>query len=538
VNDPARMATEIQRQAARPDVSVALRASAGSGKTKVLVDRFIRLCVEDSAARTNPRSILAITFTREAAVEIQKRLLAKASSMVLAEPGQLRDLLRNLFKDRADPEPNELEMHLAAGLYEMVLEDLSGLHVGTIHSFCQLILGRFAAEAGLDPHFTVIENRDELMDEALDQLELEMSKGETLAAAGRTVGPNPSSVRVAVKEIFYEQMRIERWLNRYDVQSGTPGDRTRLDKLPGLLKDLREFLFPDLDPDQEPDPEAFVPLLAKVLEEFTHGGLDDVDAGMGTDADRTAKNTAKLRASCLETLDFSPADQLVAVRKIFLTNADKTRAFTLVRDADIKARYNALVVEGALPILRILHTAGYLELYALNRDLLHLGLRLLDIYSELKRRDRVVDFQDLEDMACRLMGDQGRALSLLYRLDDSIHHILLDEFQDTNFNQWDILDPFVREFLSGGAGDRTRTLFFVGDMKQSIYGFRGAEPVIFTFARKLLQDRGMPVLNLPTNFRSLGAVVEGVGCLFNASPPSIRKSASPSGRNGRAKGGE
>ncbi|MCK9997156.1 MAG: UvrD-helicase domain-containing protein, partial [Candidatus Krumholzibacteria bacterium] len=452
--------------------------------------------------------------TRKAAVEIQERLLAKASGMVLAEPDELRRQLRDLFSDRADPEPSASEMLQAAGLYEMVLEDLSGLHVGTIHSFCQLILGRFAAEAGLDPHFAVIENQDDLIDEALDQLEEEMSKGEILAAAGRTVGPNPTSVRVAVKEIFYEQMRIERWLNRH----GEPGDRIRLDKLPGMLKDLREFLFPDLDSGQDPDPEAFVPLLTTALDEFTKSGLDIVDAGMGADAERTTKNTAKLRASCQAALDLPPVDQLPAIRKIFLTKADQTRKFTLIRDAEIKAQYNALVVENALPILRILHTSGYLKLYELNRDLLHLGLRVLDIYSELKRRDRVVDFQDLEDMACRLMGDQGRALSLLYRLDDSIHHILLDEFQDTNFNQWDMLDPFVREFLSGGAGDRARTLFFVGDMKQSIYGFRGAEPLIFTFARKLLEDRGQPVLDLPTNFRSLGAVVGGVGCLFNASP--------------------
>ena len=514
MNDPVRMATKIQRQAARPEVSVALRASAGSGKTKVLVDRFIRLCVEDGPARTHPRSILAVTFTRKAAVEIQERLLAKASGMVLAEPDELRRQLRDLFSDRADPEPSASELLQAAGLYEMVLEDLSGLHVGTIHSFCQLILGRFAAEAGLDPHFAVIENQDDLIDEALDQLEEEMSKGEILAAAGRTVGPNPTSVRVAVKEIFYEQMRIERWLNRH----GEPGDRIRLDKLPGMLKDLREFLFPDLDSGQDPDPEAFVPLLTTALDEFTKSGLDIVDAGMGADAERTTKNTAKLRASCQAALDLPPVDQLPAIRKIFLTKADQTRKFTLIRDAEIKAQYNALVVENALPILRILHTSGYLKLYELNRDLLHLGLRVLDIYSELKRRDRVVDFQDLEDMACRLMGDQGRALSLLYRLDDSIHHILLDEFQDTNFNQWDMLDPFVREFLSGGAGDRARTLFFVGDMKQSIYGFRGAEPLIFTFARKLLEDRGQPVLDLPTNFRSLGAVVGGVGCLFNASP--------------------
>ncbi len=518
MNDAVAKATAIQRQAARPDVSVALRASAGSGKTKVLVDRFIRLCVEDTPARSHPRSILAVTFTRKAAVEIQERLLARAAAMVLAEGGELRRQLRDLFSDRANPEPTERELSHAAGLYEMLLEDLSGLHVGTIHSFCQLILSRFAAEAGLDPHFSVIENQDDLTDEALDQLEAEMATDESLAAVGRTVGANPSAVRAAVKEIFYEQMRLERWLKQHDSNSSIMGERIRLDRLPDLLKDLRTFLFPGLDPRQEPDREAFAPLLTTALEEFATRGLDSIEADMGTDADRTLKNTAKLRVDCLAVMDLEPAEQLSAARKILLTTADKTRAFTRIRDEDIKSRYNGLVAASAMPVLHILHATGYLKLYDLNRGLLHLGLRALDIYGELKRRDRVVDFQDLEDMARRLMGDEARALSLLYRLDDSINHILLDEFQDTNFNQWDMLDPFVSEFLSGGAGDRARTLFFVGDMKQSIYGFRGAEPVIFTFAQQLLRGRDQPVLELPTNFRSLGAVVEGVGCVFNAPP--------------------
>jgi ATP-dependent helicase/nuclease subunit A len=516
VKDSVAKATAIQRQASRPDVSVALRASAGSGKTKVLVDRFIRLCVEETLARAHPRSVLAVTFTRKAAVEIQERLLARAANMVLAEPEELRLALRDLFGDRADPEPTDREMNNAAGLYEMVLEDLSGLHVGTIHSFCQLVLGRFAAEAGLDPHFAVLENRDDLMDEALDLLEEEMAKDDQLAAAGRTVGANPGAVRAAVREMFYEQMQIERWLTRHDDESAD--DRVRLDRLPALQTDLRKFLFPDLDPRREPDPEAFAPLLAEAVNEFAGPGLARVAAGMGKDADRTEKNTAQLLVASMAVLELPVAEQLAAIRKVLLTTAGKTRAFTRIRDDEIKTQFNTLVVDNAMPVLHLLHNADQVKLYVLNRDLLHLGLHVLDIFSTLKRRDRVVDFQDLEDMARRLLGDQGRALSLLYRLDDSIHHILMDEFQDTNFNQWDMLDPFVREFLAGGSGDRLRTLFFVGDVKQSIYGFRGAEPVIFTFARRLLQDRDQPVLDLPTNFRSLGAVVEGVGCLFNASP--------------------
>jgi ATP-dependent helicase/nuclease subunit A len=518
-NPAVTRATAVQNQAADPALSLALRASAGSGKTKVLVDRFIRLCVEDGPSLTHPRSILAVTFTRKAAVEIQERLLERAAGLVLARDEELVERLRTIL----GRDPSDTEKERAADLYEKVIEDTAGLKVGTIHSFCQRILGRFAAEAGLDPHFAVIENLDDLADEALDQLENEMADDPALAAAGRTVGPNPTAVRVAVRAVFREQMRIERWLSARAAAAGSADDpldsgRRRLDLLPDLLVDLRSFLFPELDPHAEPDPDAFGPLLLTALADFAAAGLDGVAVAMGTDGERVAKNIAQLKEASLAVADLPTGEQAAAARSVFLTAKSATRAFTRVRDSDIKERFNALVASAALPVLELLHTADYLALYAVNRDLLHLGLRLLDIYAGLKRRDRVVDFQDLEDMACRLMGEPSRALSLLFRLDDSIHHILLDEFQDTNFNQWDMLVPFVDEFLAGGAGDRTRTLFVVGDMKQSIYGFRGAEPVIFTYARKLLESRSCPVFNLPTNFRSLGAVVEAVGGLFNVPP--------------------
>ena len=174
-------------------------------------------------------------------------------------------------------------------------------------------------------------------------------------------------------------------------------------------------------------------------------------------------------------------EAVAAARLVLLTRQGTLRAFTRIKkDGDLKARFQALMGQAG---------AGRSRLSAHDRPpgavpeeprLLGLGLRALDIYDGLKRRDRVVDFQDLEDLARRLMGDRARALSLLLRLDDSITCILVDEFQDTNFNQWEILKPLVEEFLAGGSGQTARpTVFFVGDPKQSIYGFRGAEPRLF-----------------------------------------------------------
>ncbi len=528
--NPIETANRIQHEAACPDHSVALRASAGSGKTKVLVDRFLRLCIEGGpgGGPAHPRAILAITFTRKAAVEIQERLLSRARELALADDKDLTRKLTELFADRDKPAPGVTEKAAAANLLEKILEDVSGLNVGTIHSFCQLILGRFAAEAGLDPHFTVLEKQDDLVDEALENLEQEMATEPGLQAAAANVGSNPTGVRKALRDLFSEQMRLGRWLAAHP-----PRTASRLEKLPDLLTDLKEFLFPDLQLAGEPEPVDFLPQLADELEAFAGPGADAIADEMGADLEAVKpESLANLRtataevAAALRTLADSgqPAQadfnrQAAAARKIFLTVQNKTRSFTGIRkDVVLKERFNALVSEQALGVLSVLHRLGYIELYRRNRDLLRLSLRLFDLYDGLKKRDRVVDFQDLEDMACRLMGDEGSVGALLFRLDDSLSHLLLDEFQDTNFNQWDMLRPFVDEFLSTDADGRPRTLFFVGDVKQSIYGFRGAEPDIFSNACDLLKQRDLPVMNLPTNFRSLGHIVGGVGCLFNAPP--------------------
>jgi len=257
LNDAVKQATEIQHLAARPDQSVALRASAGSGKTKVLVDRFLRLCIEDCVGPAHPRAILAITFTRKAAVEIRERLMQRARDLALADEETLERELSELFAHRQSPTPTTTEMVAAGDLLEKILEDVSGLNVGTIHSFCQLILGRFAAEAGLDPHFSVLENADELLDEALESLEAKMARDETLREASATVGTNPLGVRKALRGAMHERMRIGRWL----TAGGYSGDDC-VSHLPDLLDDLKSFLFPDLSLVDDPVESDFLDLLA------------------------------------------------------------------------------------------------------------------------------------------------------------------------------------------------------------------------------------------------------------------------------------
>ncbi len=540
--DAGQKAARIQSQAANPLKSVILGASAGSGKTKVLVDRFLRLCIEETPARANPRSILAVTFTNKAAVEIQDRLLKATRELALVDSEELRRLLYKLFGER---EPKASELLYAAGLYEVLLEDLSGLNVGTIHSFCQLILGRFSAEAGLDPHFSVLEDNTDLVEEALDLLEEEISVDATLSGAAGILGQDPARVRRQLQEAQKQTMRLNRWLGS---KAPEPNEGSmlpvwkRTDLLPELLLDLRAFLFPELPPENEITVLDFLPLLQDAWERFLGEGLDQVQAEMGVNLQKTqAGVTDKIRSKGRpllgelmvmaqripgENQPGSDAAERIRqahdlVRKIalvLLTKSGTSRKFSGVKKEGLGELYNTLVCEQALGVLSLLQMISLLELYGLNAALLTLLLRLEDLIAGLKRRDRVIDFQDLEDLACRLLSDEGRALSLLHRLDDSLNHILLDEFQDTNFNQWEMLEPFVAEFLSGDHESGLKTVFVVGDVKQSIYSFRAAEPELFARVQAKLAALGKDVLDLPTNFRSLRAVVESVGCIFNQEP--------------------
>jgi ATP-dependent helicase/nuclease subunit A len=526
-------ARAIQLEAATPDWSVVLQAAAGSGKTTALVSRFLRLCLEDTLARAHPGTILAVTFTRKAAVEIQDRLLRRARELALADPVERAALLRELFGERKGREPEAQELTAAAGLYEQLLADTGGLNLGTIHSFCQLVLSRFAAEAGLDPGFGVLDDPGELRDEAFDTLVGEIARDPELAAAARRLGPEPDSLRRTLQACLDENMRLERWLRivapnqGFDPLQPSP---PRLASLPLLEADLRRRLFPDV-PDADDDFSGTLAgrlarelsVLARTLPKVVSAAFgDDLPEVPNRDLAAMVGTAAELAAAWEAAPDDGGARSAVetlaaGARKLFLTGDGKLRVFTKGGGAKFKQPFHELVAAHVRSAVAALLDLDRQELLADNVALLRLGLRLLDLVDELKRRDRVIDFQDLEALASRLLSDPAHALALQYRLDAAIQHILVDEFQDTNINQWELLRPFLEEFRSGG-GERTRTVFLVGDVKQSIYGFRGAQPRLFPEVAAYMEAYGCHLLKLPTNFRSLRAIVEGVGALFSAPP--------------------
>jgi len=417
--DPVRRAGTVQREAARPDHSVALRASAGSGKTRVLIDRFIRLCIEGEHNDTHPRSILAIT--------------TRARDLALCDEAARTKSLAALFAGRPVGPPQPREIDRAARLYEKLLEDTGGLQVGTIHSFCQRILARFATEAGLDPHARLVEDREDLLEETLDRLEVMMAADSALGGLAGDIGPTPGSVRKAIERVFKQQMRLDRWVRKAAVQAGTE-PKPRRDLLPALLAEVRAFLFPGQELPEDLSVGDLLPELDQRLADFGEVLEAVIIPALEPETrERVAKYLGELsdKTAAARALTGSEG-QVAAARTMLLTTTGSIRKFSKAGTADMKAELQMAVLEQVGPLLEVLRRLDLVALYRRNRAQLTLGLRALDILDTFKQRDRVLDFGDLEDMACTLMGDRARALSLLFRLEDSIRHVLVDEFQDTN----------------------------------------------------------------------------------------------------------
>jgi ATP-dependent helicase/nuclease subunit A len=535
MTDPVRAAQQVQMLASDPARAVVLEAAAGAGKTKVLVDRFLRLCLAGAGPDVDPHAILAITFTRKATVEIQARLQEQALRLAGLAPAQRRDELAELC-GRA---PLAAESERAAWFHETLLEDPVGLGIETVHAFCQRVLGRFAADAGLDPRFAVIEEQEELQyrAEALDRLEAALAADPAAAATYADLAETAAGARGKVAELFDRRVYLQRWLDR--VAPPANGSAVALGRplaphVDALAADLTAALLRDtpLAGAEQPEAALLAPGFQTALREFAGDGLAAVaatDAAAGLTAG-LQKQLDHWRQACRDALaeleaaaSQPPAEARAAVsvaaRRVtdaLLTDGGKLRVAS-GRQATKTVRQAAFATAAA-PVLRVVQQLALLDLLAHNRSLLWHGLRALDFAAALKRRDRVVDFQDLEELALRLLTDPVAGPQVHFRLDARLDHLLLDEFQDTNRNQWDLLRPLLAEILAGG--EIARTALVVGDVKQSIYGFRGAEPAVFGAARELIVRQAGPqaAMVLPTNFRSLPAITAAVGGLCQQEP--------------------
>ena len=479
-----------------PDLNAVVMASAGTGKTWLLVTRLIRLLFEGVA----PDALLAITFTRKAAAEMQSRLAERLLQLATCDDAELDAQLTLL-----EITPDDAARHRARGMYEALLQAPRPLRATTFHAFCQEILRRFPLEADVPPGFELSEHGGELRTAAWDAL-----IGEATAAPDGAMATDLAALlelcggqsnMVTALDSFLDH-RSDWWALTADAES------------PAAV--AADQLRQRLDFDAQADPYA--PPLAAAGEATEFRDLllrhptatnQEHAALFGRILDPDAEPQLRFAALCSV---FLKKDGEARNRKESKTQAQKMGEDGEQRFLQLHAYFCALLAATQAQ-LALRHT------WRLNTLWYRVGQHLLCHLQRIKEEQRLLDFTDLEWRAYRLLTAADNAHWIQYKLDQRIDHLLVDEFQDTNPTQWRLLLPLLQE-MAAGDGERRRSVFLVGDGKQSIYRFRRAEPRLFHIAHDWLRHHlAVDAYPLHMSRRSAPAVMECVNRLFGDDAP-------------------
>lgn len=475
--------TPTQQQASSPDRSVWLAAHAGTGKTKVLVDRIARLLLAEEA----PESILAITYTRAAAAEMQQRVRDKLRHWHKTDEETLRAELGTLLQREASAE----ECATARGLIFALLDAPKGLAIQTIHGFCQGLLARFPLEAGIGPNLSLMDERqeNELLQQARQQLFalLEQDQADaTLIEAHRLLAMRLSddAFQSMLRELYAHHRELFDWLSQPD------GALRYRHALREFCEGLEFAPFAQLSPLHEAD------CWPELIEWLQSGGKNAQALAEALAVHRTAPpqdEAAWLAYGYAFLTQKGEPNQRLLVKAMRETRPDLTELVLAEQEwaaTQLQRRANALLYETSDAMLMVMES-------------------LLAVYQSLKESHGLLDFNDLIGACEYLLTRPGYCEWVLSKLDYSLKHVLLDEAQDTSPQQWRLMHVLVEELLVPALYEGSpRSLFVVGDRKQSIYRFQGADPEGFNthqlrFAQWFEQTgQAFDRLTLEQSFRS------------------------------------
>ncbi len=500
-----------QKIASNPKYSVWVSASAGTGKTTVLVNRLLRLFLND----VEPSKVLCLTYTNAGAIEMQNRIYKKARDWVIISDDDLKEDLKKILDDDETTNISELILK-ARKLFSKLIDNPLPLKIYTIHAFCQSVLKRFPMEAGITPHFKIIEDSDVkiLLNEAYQK--------------------------------FIHTLKTEKNLDYFDAFDG----------FNYLMKNTSESEFPNLIQSIINGREHFLNLLSKyktkediqnhlkikilgnfpyVIENF----IDNISLFKSNILDHISDDFIGNLKRVLSVDDGKKSLLKLDLISDFLKEQDVEKKFEIYKsillnkdgtvpkdgilnkksiEADIK--FVDDILHETLRLRQAIEFINSVEIYKATVSVLNVGLKLNSIYEDLKKKRGMMDFTDLITTVKNLFSKDNISSWILYKLDGGISHVLIDEAQDTSPIQWDIVDKLTSEFFTDGSTEKNmKSIFSVGDRKQSIFSFQGANIKLFEqyknrFKNRIENDK-YPFYDLSLNksFRScknILNVVDGV----------------------------
>ena len=497
MSNPARdEAVAAQARASNPAASAFVAAAAGSGKTKLLTDRLLRLML----AGEDPAGILCLTYTKAAAAEMAIRLQTRLGKWVTLDDIALDRELAALAVPGTDANRGK-----ARALFADVLDLPGGMRISTIHAFCQSLLRRFPLEAQLTPHFRLIEETDATI--ALTEAREDMLAGahtpERRTALNALAGlTSADGFGQLVARLQTDPARLRRVLD-----AGIPTITAAQARVLGATETAEAIIAGAVNwQDERAVREAFL-ILAR-------------------DGSPKVKERAVRALDWLALHAEDRAEHFTAWREEFLLT-DGPRGMGALVNKKLADTKPAVVEAMEREQSRLLSLDGRLraiDVARLSAALFTLAAPVADAYANRKDREGLLDYNDLIGRTSSLLIDPGAAW-VLYKLDGGLDHLLLDEVQDTAPAQWQIAGALTADFFTGsGARETPRTVFAVGDRKQSIFSFQGADPDSFETWRARLRQRAhhgdaqWEDVELRVSFRSTTPVLALVDQVFAAHP--------------------
>ena len=496
--------TSQQRAAADPSRSVWVTANAGSGKTHVLVERIIRLLLEGA----EPSTLLCITFTKAAAAEMSSRLYDRLSRWTALDDDDLHSELSGLGVDTEKPEI----ILRARQLFTYVLETPGGLKIQTIHAFCERILQLFPVEAKMAPGFRVLDERQ-------SSLMREQAKN------------------IILREI--ENGTDESLSNAFAIISANAGAESFDDLLQNFLSaafNLRSLLDSDISGEN----------LALLLKNTFSVDLTETSETVLQRLEQIDQTAYETHAAVLAPYGAFRTHHPAALMKLLIAAPEKTpllKQIYFVKDKPLKPREALMsvstrkaisqtadfIAHETIRILKEVHKHDLLKRIEATAAMFVVAKAVYQKTEDLKRAIASYDYDDLIRRTSQLMGNARAAQWVLYKLDSGLNHILLDEAQDTSPAQWQIFQALAEEFFAGSGQPRkhNRTIFVVGDRKQSIYSFQGADATTFAAANKQFRsfassnDKSTNEIELTISYRSAKEIINAVNSVFPAIRPQI-----------------
>jgi ATP-dependent helicase/nuclease subunit A len=487
---------ERQFEASDPQVSAFVAANAGAGKTHVLAQRVIRLLLDG----VDPAKILCITFTKAAAANMATRVFGWLAEWIALDDAELDKKLREIGTRKVGP----AERARARRLFASALDTPGGLKVQTIHAFCTRLLHQFPFEANVAARFAVLDERaqDELLDRATTSVLLDAAAGPASplgrALALAIASAADATVREVVREATAKRDALTKWIG-----GNIPRARTELSLALGLAPGDELGKIEAEIVDSPILPAADWAAIAAICKE---SGVSD------------QKQCARFLAAAAAT----GAERVETYLSVFLTDGFEPRKNVITQPlARTHPELAQRLTDEQARIVRLREKRNAIICRDRTIALLTIGDAVIARYRAEKEKGGLLDYDDLIDKTLRLLVTVNPSW-VHYKLDRGIDHVLIDEAQDTSDKQWEIIHRLVSEFTAGtGARESARTIFAVGDEKQSIFSFQGAVPRKFDEMRREFAaafaavGMGWRMVRLEHSFRSgpnvLGAVVEVFG---------------------------